>query len=79
MRGDILVIKGPRSGFFDRIKHMSIITYLKETKSELSHVNWPSRRQSIAFTIVVIIVSVITAFLLGFFDFVFSRILNLFI
>jgi len=58
---------------------MAILNYLKETKAELSHVNWPSKRQSITFTIVVIIVSVVTAALLGFFDFIFSRILNIFI
>ncbi len=66
-------------GFFDRIKTnpMSIISYIKETKGELSHVNWPSRRQSIIFTVVVIIVSVITSIFLGFFDLVFSKLLNL--
>ncbi|OHA85870.1 MAG: preprotein translocase subunit SecE [Candidatus Zambryskibacteria bacterium RIFCSPLOWO2_01_FULL_35_19] len=58
---------------------MSIISYLKETKGELSHVNWPTRRQSVIFSVVVIIVSILTALFLGLFDFVFSRILNLFI
>ena len=56
---------------------MSIGTYLKETKVELTHVSWPSRKQSIAFTVVVIIVSLGTAFLLGFFDFLFSKLLGL--
>ncbi len=66
-------------GFFDRIKinTMSLISYIKDTKGELSHVNWPSRRNSIIFTVVVIIVSVITSVFLGFFDLVFSKILNL--
>ncbi|OHA87113.1 MAG: preprotein translocase subunit SecE [Candidatus Zambryskibacteria bacterium RIFCSPLOWO2_01_FULL_39_39] len=58
---------------------MSIINYFKETKGELSHVNWPTRRQSIIFSLVVIIISVLTAFFLGLFDFIFSKILNLFI
>ena len=58
---------------------MSILSYLKEAKGELSHVDWPSRRQSILFTVVVIAVSVVVAFFLGFFDLVFSRIINLFI
>jgi len=56
---------------------MSLISYLKETKGELSHVNWPTRRQSVIFSIVVIIISILTALFLGLFDFVFSRILNL--
>jgi len=58
---------------------MSIISYLKETKGELSHVNWPSRRQSIIFSVVVIIISILMAFFLGLFDLIFSKILNLFI
>lgn len=58
---------------------MSLSTYLKETKVELTHVNWPSRKQSIAFSLVVIIVSLVVAFFLGFFDFLFSKILNYFI
>jgi preprotein translocase SecE subunit len=58
---------------------MSIINYLKETQSELSHVNWPTKRQSIVFSVVVIVVSVLVAFFLGLFDFIFARILNIFI
>jgi len=58
---------------------MSVISYLKETKGELSHVNWPTRRQSIVFSLVVIIISILTAFFLGLFDFIFSKILNIFI
>lgn len=56
---------------------MSLISYIKETKGELSHVNWPSKRKSIIFTVVVIIVSAITSVFLGFFDLVFSKILDL--
>jgi preprotein translocase SecE subunit len=58
---------------------MGISTYLKETKVELTHVSWPTRRQSILFTVLVIAVSLATAFFLGFFDFLFSRILSYFI
>ncbi|MCK5059953.1 MAG: preprotein translocase subunit SecE [Candidatus Pacebacteria bacterium] len=55
---------------------MSIIDYIKETRSELRHVSWPTRRQTIAFTMIVIAISLATAFFLGFFDFVFSFILG---
>jgi preprotein translocase subunit SecE len=58
---------------------MSIISYLKETKGELSHVNWPTRKQSIVFSLVVIVISVFVAFFLGLFDLIFSKILNLFL
>jgi preprotein translocase subunit SecE len=56
---------------------MSKITeYLKETKTELSHVSWPTRRQAAIFTVVVVAVSVITAFYLSVFDFIFHAILK---
>lgn len=56
---------------------MSKITdYLKETRAEFKHVNWPTRKQTIIFTIVVIVICAITAYLLGLFDFIFARILE---
>lgn len=58
---------------------MSIATYLSETKQELAHVNWPTKSQSIVFTGVVIVVSLVVSFFLGFFDFFFSKILGYFI
>ena len=51
---------------------MSLIDYLKETRGEMKQVSWPTRRTAIAFTVIVILVSIITAFYLGFFDFVFT-------
>lgn len=58
---------------------MSIISYLRETKSELSHVSWPTKRQATIFSAVVVIVSIAVSLFLGFFDLVFSKILNLFV
>lgn len=51
--------------------------YIKATQAEMAHVNWPSREQTIRFTVAVILVSVGTAVLLGISDFVFSRLLTL--
>ncbi len=58
---------------------MKIIDYIKDTKGELKHVSWPTRKQTIWFTVIVVIVSLITAFFLGFFDFIFSLGLDNFI
>lgn len=53
---------------------MSKITeYIKETRGELKHVIWPSRSQTFHYTLVVIALSVILAYFLGVFDFIFSR------
>ncbi len=56
---------------------MSKITdYLKETRAEFKHVNWPTRKQTIIFTVVVIVICAVIAYLLGLFDFIFARILE---
>ena len=57
---------------------MSKITeYLKETKAELKHVIWPGRSQIFYYTLIVIVLSVLVAYYLGVFDFIFSKGLEL--
>ena len=58
---------------------MSLITYLKDTQGELKHVSWPTRNQAIAFSIVVVVISIFVSFFLGFFDYVFKLFLEKFI
>jgi len=58
---------------------MKLINYIKDTRGELKHVSWPTRRQAIVFTALVIIISLFTAMLLGFFDFIFSYLLENFV
>ncbi|MEK7148133.1 MAG: preprotein translocase subunit SecE [Patescibacteria group bacterium] len=55
------------------------INYIKDTRGELIHVVWPSRKQATAFTVVVIIISIVTSLFLGFFDYIFSLILQKFV
>lgn len=55
---------------------MKFVDYIKDTRGELKHVSWPTRRQAIAFTAIVIVISVVTALFLGAFDFLFSQILT---
>ena len=53
---------------------MSKITeYFKEIKLELKHVVWPTRNQTIFYTLIVIVLSILVAYFLGIFDFIFSR------
>jgi len=49
-----------------------IVNYIKETRTELKHVIWPNRKQTINFTIIVIIISIFAAYFMGLFDFIFS-------
>ncbi len=55
---------------------MSFIDYLKDSKAELQHVSWPTRKQTIIYTILVIVISILVGIYLGFFDALFSRILD---
>ena len=56
---------------------MRIGEYIKETRAELKHVSWPTRRQATVFTVVVIVISLITAAYLGAFDYIFTSLLKL--
>lgn len=42
----------------------------------MKHVVWPSRRQIITFTVVVVVISLVIAYYLGLFDWVFSTLLG---
>jgi len=53
-----------------------ITTFLKEVRLEMKKVNWPSRKETIQYTLIVIGVSVVVAIYLGGLDFLFSFLLN---
>lgn len=53
-----------------------ISEYIKETRGELKHVIWPSRSQTFYYTVIVIVLSIVLAYYLGIFDFIFSKILE---
>ena len=50
----------------------SFVEYLKAVRGELTHVSWPSRGQAIAYTGLVVGISVLVAVVLGGFDFLFT-------
>ena len=51
---------------------MGFFQYLKDTQGELRHVAWPTRLQTVVYTVLVILLSVFIALYLGFFDFIFT-------
>ena len=55
---------------------MGFIKYLQETKAELKFVKWPSQKQTMIYTALVIIISIMTALYLGVFDFIFTSGVN---
>lgn len=55
---------------------MSLGQYLKDTQAELRHVAWPTRTQTIVYTILVALISLGIALYLGLFDYLFTSTLT---
>ncbi|MEK7585767.1 MAG: preprotein translocase subunit SecE [Patescibacteria group bacterium] len=49
------------------------IEYFKEVRAEMKNVTWPTRKQTMFFTLAVLIVSLFVAYYLGALDKVFSK------
>ncbi len=56
---------------------MKLTEYIKETRAEMAHVIWPSRKQAILYSIAVVVISIAVAFVLGAFDYIFAQLLTL--
>lgn len=53
---------------------MNVISFLKEVKEELAKVTWPTREQTIRYTILVISVAVVVGVFLGGLDYLLTTI-----
>lgn len=49
------------------------LDYLRDTRGELKHVSWPTQRQTMIYTAIVVALSVLTAAYLGALDYVFKE------
>lgn len=56
-----------------------LINYLKETKTELLEVTWPTKTQTIAYALIVIAISAVTAVFLSGVDFSLKSLLTNFL
>lgn len=56
-----------------------IVIFIQEAKEELMKVNWPSKKQTINYTLLVVAVSLAVAGFLGGLDWIFSYILKTFV
>lgn len=56
-----------------------IVTFVKEARVELKKVTWPTREQTVRYTVAVIAMSAVMALYLGGLDFLFQFILNTFV
>lgn len=56
---------------------MSIITYIKDVKSETKNIKWPTQKQVIAYTGIVIVLSLVLAAYVGALDAAFAKLLSI--
>ena len=56
-----------------------IFTFLKEVRLEIKKVDWPTKQETIKYTLIVIGVCLGVALFLGSVDFIFTNILNKFL
>jgi preprotein translocase subunit SecE len=63
----------------DKVKHILFIVeqFLKESKTELKKVTWPTPKQAIASTSVVVVLVVIVSLVLGLVDFGLAKIIRM--
>lgn len=73
-----MLIHRPKGRFNFDLHNMAnrLIQYLKDTRGELKHVSWPTQKQTLIFTVLVIILSLLIAGYLGVFDYIFTTALN---
>ena len=66
---------------FNKTKNIpgGITGFLKEVRLEVKKVNWPTRKETLRYTLIVIGVSAVVAAFLGGLDFIFTQLLNKFI
>jgi len=53
-----------------------LFNYFRATRGELKHVSWPTQKQTVIFTVFVIVISIITAIYLGILDHFLTKGLN---
>jgi preprotein translocase subunit SecE len=51
----------------------TITNYIKEVIAETKNVTWPTRSQTIVFTVAVLVISIAVAYYLGLLDYLFSK------
>ena len=53
-----------------------VIEFLRDVKIEMSRVNWPTRKQTVKYTLVVILMSLVVAGFLAAWDWIFGQVIT---
>ena len=51
---------------------MNILNFLREVKGEMKHMNWPTKKQTRTYTLLVIVISLFASVYVGVFDQLFT-------
>jgi len=54
----------------------ALVTYLKNVRAEMAHVVWPTRSQTIWYTIIIVLISAILALFIAGLDYLFTAIVS---
>lgn len=57
----------------------SLIRYLKNVRAEFAHITWPSRREAIGHTLIIVLITAITALVAAGLDALFTGVLRHFV
>jgi len=57
----------------------SLFSYLSHVRAEMAHVIWPSRKEAIEHTLLVLFISIITALLIAGLDYVFTSVVSYYV
>ncbi len=68
-----------RSATARKVQENGIVRYFRETYFELKKVSWPTRREAVNLTVIVILVTTFLAIVLGLIDWVYTLIFGLFL
>ncbi|HBD02648.1 TPA: preprotein translocase subunit SecE [Candidatus Collierbacteria bacterium] len=58
---------------------MNLLTYLREVRAELVHVNWPTRAEVYHLTVIVLGASLFVGLYIGGLDYTFTSLLGIFL
>jgi preprotein translocase SecE subunit len=51
---------------------MALITYLRHVREEFTHITWPSTREAVGHTLMILLVTAIVAVMVGLLDYAFT-------
>ena len=54
----------------------ALTTYIRHVREELAHVTWPSPREAVAHTLMIVLVSALVALLVALLDYAFAAVVS---